>query len=188
MRYLSAIVEVSALAVLDARQDLALGRGVALELVCHDHPRSISQALQQLAKEPLGCGRAAPALDQDVEDISVLVDRTPKIVRRAADADDEDLALDTDAPSVPVHEQLTAAPGRQSDPYLDVAAGLAVVAFLNRPAHSISRPLIMVSLPYQSRRVAPFLNIRAARPKPVDLIEFRRKHRPHIRPVGRKVS
>src|SRR5215467_10712533 len=88
MRYLSAIVEVSALAVLDARQDLALGRGVALELVCHDHPRSISQALQQLAKEPLGCGRAAPALDQDVEDISVLVDRTPKIVLLAADSDE----------------------------------------------------------------------------------------------------
>src|SRR5215469_15949927 len=87
MRYLSAIVEVSALAVLDARQDLALGRGVALELVCHDHPRSISQALQQLAKEPLGCGRVAPALDQDVEDISVLIDRTPKIVLLAADAD-----------------------------------------------------------------------------------------------------
>src|SRR6516162_11614954 len=47
---------------IDARQDLALGGGVALELVCHDHPRNVSQALQQLAKEPLGCGRAAPAL------------------------------------------------------------------------------------------------------------------------------
>src|SRR5215468_6130251 len=89
MRYLSAIVEVPALAVLDARQGLALGGGVAPELVCHDHPRNVSQALQQLAKEPLGCGRAAPALDQDVEDISVLVDRTPKIVLLAADADEQ---------------------------------------------------------------------------------------------------
>ena len=46
------------------------------------------RALQQLAKEPLSCGRVAPALDQDVEDISVLVDRTPKIVLLAADADE----------------------------------------------------------------------------------------------------
>jgi len=41
-----------------------------------------------LRKEPLGCGRAAPALDQNVEYISVLVDRTPKIVLLAADADE----------------------------------------------------------------------------------------------------
>jgi hypothetical protein len=68
------------LAVLDARQDLALGGGLALELVCHDRSRNVSQALQQLAKEPLGRGRAATALDQDVENISVLVDRTPKVV------------------------------------------------------------------------------------------------------------
>jgi hypothetical protein len=73
VRYLSAIVEVSALAVLDARQDLAASDGVALELVCHDHPRNISQALQGLAEEPLGRGCVAPALDQNVEDISVLV-------------------------------------------------------------------------------------------------------------------
>ena len=38
---------------IDARQDLALGGGVALELVCHDHPRNVSQALQQLAKNRL---------------------------------------------------------------------------------------------------------------------------------------
>ena len=76
------------MAVLDARQDLALGGGVALELVCYYHPRNVSHALQQLAKQPLRCGRAAPALDEDVEDISVLGDRTPKIVRLAADADE----------------------------------------------------------------------------------------------------
>src|ERR1700757_1107931 len=74
--------------MLDARQDLALSSGVALELIRHDHPRNVSQALQQLAEEPLGRGRVAPALDQDVEDISVLVDRTPKIVLLAANADE----------------------------------------------------------------------------------------------------
>ena len=75
------------MAELDARQDLALGGSVALELVYHDYPRNISQALQQLAKEPLGRGCVAPALDQNVEDISVLVDRAPKIVLLAADPD-----------------------------------------------------------------------------------------------------
>src|SRR5215813_6520542 len=88
MRHLSAIVEITALAVLDPRQDLAFGSGVALELVRDDHPRNIPQALQQIAEEPRGRGRVAPALDQNVEDISVLVDRAPKIVLLAADPDE----------------------------------------------------------------------------------------------------
>ena len=67
MRHLSAIIQIAALAVLDPRQDLAFGGGVALELVCDDHPRNIPQALQQLAEEPRGRGRIAPALNQNVE-------------------------------------------------------------------------------------------------------------------------
>jgi hypothetical protein len=39
-------------------------------------------------EEPLGHRRIAPGLDQDVEDVSVLVDRTPKIVLLAANADE----------------------------------------------------------------------------------------------------
>ena len=81
------------MAVLDARHDLAPGGGVALELVCHDHPWNIPQALQQLAEEPRGRGCAAPALDQNVEDISVLVDRAPKIVLLAADPDEGTVSL-----------------------------------------------------------------------------------------------
>lgn len=88
MRDLGVIVEISALTVLDARQDLALRGGVALELIRHDHPWDIPQAPQQLAKEALGRGCATPALDQDVENISVLVDRPPEIVLLAADANE----------------------------------------------------------------------------------------------------
>src|ERR1700745_30189 len=88
MRDLSAIVEIAALAVLDLGQDLAFGGSVALELVCDDHPRNIPQALQQLAEEPRGRGRIAPALNQNVEDISSLIDRAPKIVLLAADPDE----------------------------------------------------------------------------------------------------
>src|SRR6516165_8766993 len=57
-------------------------------------------------KEPLGCGRAAPALVQDVEDIPVLVDRTPKIVLLAADADEHFVHVPLVAgsgPSLPEH-------------------------------------------------------------------------------------
>ena len=59
-----------------------------MSFVGHNDPRNASQALQQLAEKPLGRGRAAPALDQDVENISLLVDRPPKIVLLAADADE----------------------------------------------------------------------------------------------------
>ncbi len=63
--------------MLDMGQDLALGGTVALELVRHDHPRSILQAAEQLAEEPRGRLRVAPALDEDVEHVPVLVDRAP---------------------------------------------------------------------------------------------------------------
>jgi hypothetical protein len=58
VRYLSAIIEISGLAMLDAREDLAFGGGLALELIGDDHPRNIPQALQQLAEEPRGRGGA----------------------------------------------------------------------------------------------------------------------------------
>jgi len=88
VRDLSAIVEISALTVLDTRQDLALCGRVALEFVRHDNARNVPQALQQLAEEPPSGCSTAPALDQDVEDISVLIDRAPKVVLLSADADE----------------------------------------------------------------------------------------------------
>jgi hypothetical protein len=88
VRHLGAIVEISALTVLEARQDHALRGSVAFELVRHDDARNVSQALQQLAEEPPGRGGAAPALDQNVEDIPVPVDRAPKIMLLAADPDE----------------------------------------------------------------------------------------------------
>ena len=66
--------------MLDAGHDLSFGRAVAGKLVSnHDAWRS-HLLLQQLAQQPLGRLLVASALDQDIEDISVLVDRTPKIV------------------------------------------------------------------------------------------------------------
>ena len=54
MRHLTAVVQVSALAVFNTRQDLAFGDTTGSEFVRHDHPWRVAQALQQLAKEALG--------------------------------------------------------------------------------------------------------------------------------------
>src|SRR3954462_7981135 len=84
--HLGAVNEITALALLPMRQDLAFRRGGALELVGDDHPRRILQALQQLAKEALGGFGIAPALHQDIEHLAVLIDRTPEMVLLATDA------------------------------------------------------------------------------------------------------
>ena len=86
MRYLGLVVQVSALPVLRVGQDLALCGRVAPELVRDDHPWRILQPAQQLAKEALGCMGIAPALNQDVEHVPVLIHGAPKVMHLAADA------------------------------------------------------------------------------------------------------
>src|SRR6516162_7688405 len=78
MRVLTAVVEGATLAVFDPRQDLALRRAVALALLGDDHPWHVLQTLEQRAKKLLRRVRIAPALHQNVEDIIVLVHRTPE--------------------------------------------------------------------------------------------------------------
>ena len=73
VRDLGPVVQVTALAVLDPRQDLPLGRAIAAQFVRHDHTRHVLQPLEQLLEEALGRLRIAPALDQDVEHGAVLV-------------------------------------------------------------------------------------------------------------------
>src|SRR3712207_4338444 len=64
VRDLTAIVQVSALPMLDTRQDLAFGRAIGAEFIRHDDPGHVAQALQQLAKEALRRLPVAAALDQ----------------------------------------------------------------------------------------------------------------------------
>ena len=68
-------------------QDLTLGGAIGSKFVGHDDPGHIAQALQQLANEALGCLRVAAALDQYVEHVSVLINRSPEVVQFASDAD-----------------------------------------------------------------------------------------------------
>jgi hypothetical protein len=69
----------------DARHDLNLSRGIALELVSDKNPKRIPQALEELAKKPFSSLLIAPALHQDVECMAVLIDSTPEVMMLALD-------------------------------------------------------------------------------------------------------
>ena len=53
---------------------------VAPEFVGHQPPRRASLTLQKFAKEPLGCTAITMWLHQDVDQVPVLIDSTPKIL------------------------------------------------------------------------------------------------------------
>jgi hypothetical protein len=80
-----AVVEVSMLPMLHARQDLPLGRAIAFELVCHNHPRDVRQALEKFPEEFLGSVLVTSPLHEDVEDIPVLIHGAPQILPLAID-------------------------------------------------------------------------------------------------------
>ncbi len=72
--------------MLDVGQDLTLGGSIAAQLVGDDYTRDILQTLEQLAEEPFGRAGAAPAPDQDVKHVSMLVHRAPEGMRLASGA------------------------------------------------------------------------------------------------------
>ena len=80
MRILCAVVEIPVLAMFHSGKKLALGRTIALKLVGDDHARYICQALEQLAEEPLGRCLIPATLHQDIEDVPLLIHRTPQEV------------------------------------------------------------------------------------------------------------
>jgi len=87
VRHLTAVVEIPALPLFHARQDLTLGGTIGSKFVGHDHSGHVAQTLEQLAKEALGGRLVAATLHQHIEHVAVLVDRPPEIVQFAADAD-----------------------------------------------------------------------------------------------------
>src|SRR5689334_15923830 len=72
----------------NAGHNLALRRTGASQLVSDEHTRRVAQAFQQFAEEPLGGFGIAPALHQDAEDVSILIDGSPQIMNLAANADE----------------------------------------------------------------------------------------------------
>src|SRR3978361_2216835 len=83
------VVETLVLAMLDAGHDLALGCGVAAELVGDQHTRRSSLFLQELAEQAFGGLLVAPALDEDIKNKALLVDRAPEPVLLAGDGEDD---------------------------------------------------------------------------------------------------
>ena len=77
MGVLSAVVEAFVLAMLHAGHDLLVRCLVAAQLVGDQHARHILTAFEQLAEELLGGRLVAPALDQDIQHVAVLIDGAP---------------------------------------------------------------------------------------------------------------
>jgi len=67
MRVFGPVIEALVLPVLDPGHDLPLGRGVALQLVGDEHPRSSTLPLEELAEQAFGGLLVAPALDENIE-------------------------------------------------------------------------------------------------------------------------
>ncbi len=90
VRVLGPIIQLFVLSVLDAPQDLALRCAVAGKFVRDDHTLHILAALEQFAEElcPEGtrCGFVASALDQNIQHVSMLVNRSPQVGRFALDS------------------------------------------------------------------------------------------------------
>ncbi len=89
VRILRPVVEAFVLPVLDAGHDLTLGRSVAAELVGDQHAGRSPLLLQELAEQAFGGLLVAPALDEDIENKALLVDRAPQPVLLAGDGEDD---------------------------------------------------------------------------------------------------
>ena len=87
MGVLGPVVLVFGLAVLDRAHQFAVGDAVGGEAVGDQDPGNPALLLHELGQEPLGGLGVAPALDQDVQDVAVLVDGPPQVLPLAVDLD-----------------------------------------------------------------------------------------------------
>jgi len=71
------------------RDDLTLGRSVAVELVGDQHTRRLPLLAQELAEQAFGGLLVAPALDEDIENKALPVDSAPEPVLLASDGEDD---------------------------------------------------------------------------------------------------
>jgi hypothetical protein len=73
----------------NAWQDRSTGSTIAFQLVGDDPEWLLALTAQQSAKEPLGCTLIAARLQQNIDDITILIHGTPKILLPAVDSDEE---------------------------------------------------------------------------------------------------
>src|SRR5215472_10249979 len=89
MRSLGPIVGIWVGIVGYAWQDRSTGSSIAFQLVGDDPEWLLALTAQQSAKEPLGCTLIAARLQQNIDDITILIHGTPKILLPAVDSDEE---------------------------------------------------------------------------------------------------
>jgi hypothetical protein len=89
MGILCPVVKAFVLAMLDAGHNFSPGRGIAFQLVGDQHTTRSSLFLQQFVEQAPGGLPVTPALDEDVENKALLVDRAPEPVLLAGDGDDD---------------------------------------------------------------------------------------------------
>jgi len=85
MRVLTTVIEIATLAMLFPWENLALGCAIAFELIGDDHARHVLQSFVKFFETLLGRLLVAPALDQDVEHVVVLIDGPPQVMPLATD-------------------------------------------------------------------------------------------------------
>ena len=89
VRHFSTIVGVPVLAVRHGRQQVTLGCGVTAKFVGGNCEGRSGLRAQHLSKETPRCLRVLALLDEDLDEITILVDGTPEISALTLDRDDD---------------------------------------------------------------------------------------------------
>ena len=89
MRNLCAVVLVSVRAMGDGRHDCSVRSPVAAQLVGDQSHGLTLLALQQLAKKACGSPAVAMRLDEDIDDVTILIDGAPEIMPPSLDGDED---------------------------------------------------------------------------------------------------
>lgn len=118
MRYLSAIVRILTRVVHGCRQNSTLRGPIAPKLVGDQSTRLFSLPFQHLAEEALGCSPIAARLNQNIDDISILVNGAPEILTFVVDP----------------HEQLINVPGVAQTTFASFQRSLIAGSELQAPS------------------------------------------------------
>src|SRR5437879_8137704 len=88
MRILGPIVFGQALLMVAGQPEMPEGSAVRAQLVSCDLFRREALLAEQLAHEPDSCALVSSALNQDLEDLALMIDRAPQVHMPAGDPDD----------------------------------------------------------------------------------------------------
>jgi hypothetical protein len=80
VRVRGAVLEIAMLAMFHARQEFSFGGIVASQSVCDHHSWHVPHTLERVAEERVRGDLVAPALDQDIEPMPVLIHRPPQMM------------------------------------------------------------------------------------------------------------